>query len=130
MSMFDRMDRIISRTVDRTFSVRFHCDPMTSTPNSRRKPDSQRASWEGKGILDENPVPAGIEIGKRDRRGNDLHTLVSGNALELSVDRHRFPEAATARQGDEIVLDDMRRCRIASVKPDGLARIVFVLTQI
>lgn len=130
MSMFDRMDRLTSRACDSTFSVRFHGDPMTSSPNGRPAKDARRESWEAKGILDENPADAGVEIGKRDRSGNDLHSLTTGQAVELSVDRYRYPAAATTKQGDVIVMDDMRRFRVVSVRPDGMARVVFVLTEL
>ncbi len=130
MSIFDRMDRVTSRMVDRAYAVRFHCDPMASTPNGRPKLDATRESWEGKAILDENPAVAGVEIGNRDRSGNNLHSIVVGQTFELSVDRHRFPAAKTTRQGDEVVMDDMRRFRVAEVRPDGMARIVFRLVEI
>lgn len=130
MSIFDRMDRLTSRACDSTFSARFHCDPMTSSPNGRPARDARREPWEAKGIVDENPQDAGVEIGKRDRRGNDLHSLVNGQTVELSVDRYRFPAAATTKQGDQIVLDDMRRFRIAETRPDGMARIVFQMVEL
>lgn len=130
MSIFERMDRVLSRTVESTYAVRFHCDPMTSSPNGRPVPDPRREIWEGKGILDEAPQDAGVEIGKRDRSGNDLHSLVNGQQLELSVDRYRYPAAAAAKQGDRIVMDDMRRFRVSETRPDGMARTVFQLVEL
>ncbi len=130
MSLFERLDRVTSRLADRSFSVRFHCHPATSTPNGRSKPDPDREQWEGKGILDENPAFAGVEIGNRDRAGNDLNTVVTGQQFELSVDRHRFPASATAKKGDLIQLDDLRGFAIGEIKPDGMARIVFGLREL
>lgn len=68
-----------------------------------------------------------MEIGKRDRAGNDLKTLITGMQFELSVDRHRYADAADTRQGDQIQLDDLRTFEVAVIQPDGLSRIVFGL---
>jgi hypothetical protein len=127
MSMFDRLDRVTSRIVDRTFSIHFDCHPAASTPNGRPGPDPEREIWRGKGIMDEAPAYDAIETGNRQRSGNDFTTLHAGNQYELSIDRHRFPQAATAKQGDRIQFDDLRKFEVTEVRPDGLARIVFGL---
>lgn len=130
MSIFDRLDRIASRVIDRSFSVRFEVHPARSTPNGRPGPDPERPTWHGKGVLEETPVFDAIETGNRDRTGNDLKTLRAGTQIELSVDRHRYPQAAEARQHDRIQLDDLRKFEVVSVQPDGMARVVFVLVEL
>lgn len=130
MAAFARLDRLTSRLIDRTFAVSFEAHPAKATPNGRPGPDPDRETWTGKGILEEGANYHPIEAGKRDRRGNDLHTLATGNSIELSVDRARYPQADAARQGDRILLDDTRRLEIVSVRRDGLARVVFQLVEI
>lgn len=130
MSMFERLERAASRAVDRTFSIRFEVHPATSTANGRPAPDPKRAVWHGKGILDEMPVYDSVETGKRDRAGNDLHTLRTGTLVELSVDRNRYPPAIAARQGDRVQFDDLRRFEILSVRRDGMSRVVFQLNEL
>jgi hypothetical protein len=130
MSMFSRMDRLTSRVCDRSFAVSFDFEPGTSTPNGPRKPDPERPMWRGKGILDETPEDAPVRIGRQDSGGNDLRSQPRGVGVELSVDRHRFPKAAQARQGDRLQTDDLRRFEILSVKPDGMARVVFQLVEL
>ncbi len=130
MSIFSRMDRVTSRAVDRTFSIRFVVHPGKATPNGRPGPDPDRPTWHGKGVLEEAPAYDAIEIGKRDRSGNDLSTLHAGTVFELSVDRHRYPQAGEARQRDRIQFDDLRKFEIASVRPDGMARTVLQLVEL
>lgn len=127
MALFDRLDRMTSRQVDRTFSIRFQCNPATATPNGRPAPDSDREGWIGKGVLEEKPAHHAVEAGERDRRGNDLRALAAGATYELSVDHVRYPQANGGRQGDEIQLDDMRRFEVLTVERDGLARLIFRL---
>jgi hypothetical protein len=130
MPIFDRLDRMISRTVDRTFAVSFECHPAKATPNGRPGPDPDREVWIGKGILDQEPNYHAIVAGQRDRKGNDFRTLATGNSIELSVDRARYPQADQARQGDRVLLDDTRRFDVVSVRRDGLSRVVFQLVEI
>lgn len=40
MSFFDRLDRMVSRTVDRQFSVSAIITPVMRTPNGRAAPDA------------------------------------------------------------------------------------------
>lgn len=129
MAIFDRMERALSRTVDQTFAMGFELHPQFSTPNGRPIADPQRKKWLGRGILDEAPKYDSIEAGKRDRTGNDLHTIHAGQNIELSVDRHRYPLAAKAKQKDLVWTDDMRGFQIVTIKPDGLSRIVFELVK-
>jgi hypothetical protein len=130
MSVFNRLDRLTSRTVDKTFAIRFEVQPGKVTPNGRPGPDPDREPWEGRGVLEETPNFPPVEIGKRDRTGNDLRAIVAGSSIELSVDRVRYPQASQARQGDRLQTDDLRRFEISSVKPDGLARVVFSLVEL
>lgn len=130
MALFDRLDRMTSAQCDRMFAVRAVIDGIQATPNGRSQPDPERREIHVRGIFDEVPAFAPIEQGKRDGVGNDLRTLVHGADFQLSVDVRRYPAAASARQGDLLVLDDARRFRISSVRPDGLSRSVFVLTKL
>lgn len=130
MSVFDRLDRTTSRVVDRAYAASFECHPGKTTANGRMGPDPDREAWTGKGVLVESPIMDAIETGNRNRVGNDLRTLASGNAIELSVDCLRYPGARTARQRDRIQMDDLRRFEIVSVKPDGLSRTVLQLLEI
>ncbi|MCM2435363.1 hypothetical protein [Agrobacterium rosae] len=130
MSIFSRLDRIASGTCDTTCAVRFEVHPAKASPNGRPGPDPQREIWDGRGIFDENPTDAPVEIGNRDRAGNDLRTPVNGSRYELSVDRSRFRQTDTTKQGDRIWLDDLRKFEILSVQPDGLSRVVFQLAEL
>ncbi|QYM72454.1 hypothetical protein K1X45_13385 [Pseudochrobactrum sp. Wa41.01b-1] len=130
MSIFDRMDRATSRVIDRLHGMRFVLYPQTSTPNGRSEGDAYRNSWIGKGVLKRLPAYDVIEIGKRNRTGHDFQTPVVGEKIELSVDCHRYPEAAKARQRDRIETDDLRKFEIISIQPDGLSRTVFQLIEL
>ena len=132
MSVFDRLDRMTSRQVDRMFAVGAYITPMTSTPNGRPVPDASRGEIVLKGIFEVTPAPTGVEIGNRNinHAGNDLRTLVNGESTTFSVDTARYPAAKDVRQGDFLTLDDARRFRVTSVQPDGLSRSVLVLTRL
>ena len=130
MAIFDRLDRMTSRVVDRTFAIAFECHPGKATPNGRPGPDPDRPVWTGKGVLEEQPAYHAVEIGNRDRSGNDLRTLAHGSSIEFSVDRVRYPQADEAKQGDRLQFDDGRRFEVKSVQRDGLARVVFGLVRI
>lgn len=130
MSLFSRLDRIASRAVDRTHSVKFWLMPMTGGPNSRKSPDAQRDQVEGRGVLDEERADAPIETENRDRAGNDFRTIAGGGLRTvLSVDVHRCPEITKAKQGDRVSLDDARVFEVVSVQPNGLARVELVLNR-
>jgi len=130
MSVFSRLDRLTSRVVDRTFSIGFEAQPGRVTANGRSSPDPDRDAWEGKGVLEEMPAFPAVEIGKRDRTGNDLRSVVAGTVIELSVDRIRYPQAGNTKQGDRLQTDDLRRFEVSSVRRDGLSRVVFSLVEI
>lgn len=125
MSIFERMDRTVSRSVDALYSVRFICRPMISTPNGRSSADTTRQDWMGKGVLDFLPVNTPVEIGNRNRTGHDLMTPVAGERIEMSVDCLRYPAAKTAKQGDRLETDDLRNFTIIALKPDGISRVIF-----
>jgi len=129
MAIFDRLDRLTSRQVDRTFAVGFELHPGKATPNGRPGPDPDREIWVGEGVLEQQPRMQPIEVGNRNRAGNDLRTLASGTSYEFSADLARFPQAIEVKQGDRILFDDTRRFEVVSVQPDGLARVVFGLVQ-
>ncbi|WP_411905977.1 hypothetical protein [Rhizobium mayense] len=128
MSIFDRLDRLTSRQIDRTFSIRFEVQPSKRPPNGRPVPDPDRELWEGKGVLEEMPNFPPVEMGRRDRAGNDLQSVIASSAIELSVDRARYPLADKTKQGDRIKTDDLRRFEVVSIKRDGLSRVIFLLT--
>ncbi len=130
MSMFDRLDRLTSHAVDRTFAIRFEVQPGKATPNGRYGPDPDRQAWDGKGVLEEIPIYPAVEMGSRNRTGNDLETLVAGVAIEMSVDRIRYSRADEAKQGDRLKTDDLRKFEIARVRRDGLSRVVFNLVEL
>jgi hypothetical protein len=103
MSIFDRLDQSTSRAVDRVNAIDFKLVPMTATPNGRREPDSSPPVITDRGILDYVDGDAPLEVGNRDRRGNDLRTLLNDPRPILSIDRSYFPTVASEpRQGDRI----------------------------
>lgn len=139
LSIFDRMERQLSRTVDRTFAMRFTYTPMKATPNGHPKQDASRMSFIGKGIFEENPLDVvPVEAGRRDRSGSSLQTIVTGQKYELSVDRNISCEASRIQQGDRITIsgdprlykDGARAFTVVEIKPDGMSRIVLGLVEI
>lgn len=129
MSVFDRLDRMISRTVDHVNASVFTLMPLIRTPNGRAMPDPDRPAITGRGILDLEPSEAGLQLGNRraDSRQNDLRSLRTGSEPVLSVDARYFPSAACRpRQGDLVEVAG-RNYEIVSVQPDGGARIELVL---
>lgn len=131
MSIFDRMDRVTSRVVDRTHAVAFELQPVLKTPNGRPITDAYRSLWFGKGIFEENPQDVPVEIGRRDRAGSNIQTLVTGQRFDLSVDHRSYVEASSIKQGDRISLRaDGRSFEVVEIKPDGLSRIVFGLVEL
>lgn len=130
MSIFDRMEKTLSRTVDRSFSRTFTCTPVLQSPNGRPIADPDRPTWQGRGIFDEAAEPAGIEIGARDSVGNTLRSLVAGHRYELSIDRNAHPKADEIKQSDRIqVAGDSELYRVSGVRRDGMSRIVLALTR-
>lgn len=126
MSIFDRIDRLTNRVIDQQFASAFVCTPMRSSPNGRSELDPEHSEWEGVGILTETPADAPIDIGARNR-SNDLRTMVTGAAYELSVDRTRHPAADTVQQRDQFMIGG-REFEVLHVRRDGMSRIVFGLS--
>jgi len=133
MSLFDRLDQMTSRAVDRVNAVDFTFTPMTGPPNGRREFDASRSIVAGRGILDMVDDDMPLELGSRDRSGNDLRALLSGSTPVLSLDRSYFPTAASEpRQGDRIEFpgrSDLGTMEVVSVQRDGLARTVLQLAR-
>ncbi len=129
MAIFDRLDRMMSKTVDRTYSVRAVVYPMARTPNGRSMPDPSRSTIDLKGIFDTTPAYDGIEIGARERSGNDMRTLATSASFDFSFDVVRYPHADLIKQGDRLTLDDARRFDVILVERDGLSRAVLKLVQ-
>jgi hypothetical protein len=75
------------------------------------------------------PLTDSIEIGKRERTGNDFRTLASGTRYDFSFDRTRFPYLDQIRRGDVLQLDDLRKFEVVSVERDGQSRAVARLTR-
>lgn len=129
MGIFDRLDQATSRITDTAFGDAFTYIAVESAPNGRPIADQARPAWQGKGVLSEAPRYDSIEIGKRDRSGNDLQSLHAGTSLELSVDRHAYPQIAQAKQQDRLNMRG-KRYQVVSVQPDGLARVALRLVEV
>lgn len=126
-NIFDRIDEMTSRAVDRESASAFVCTPMRSTPNGRSPDDPDRPAWEGTGVFSEETASAGVEIGNRNRSGNDLRTIAAGSSYGLSVDRNRHPSADSVRQGDGIEIGE-RGFEVLAVQSHGSARVVLRLS--
>jgi hypothetical protein len=131
MSIFDRLDRIVSNTVDRTMSESFLLTPMKPRANGRSEQDADRDVVQARGIYSTTPSPAGVQIGERkpSPENNDLRALVRGNEVYLSCERSQFPDMP--RQGDMVSWPnrtDRKQMMVSSVRPDGLSRVELVLT--
>lgn len=59
MSIFDNLDRIVSRTVDHTMTDSFELTPMKSTANGRAEQDFERDEITARGVFSTTPSPAG-----------------------------------------------------------------------
>lgn len=129
MPIFDRLDRMTSRQVDRMYAVRAYLQPMTKSPNGRSVLDPNRSNFDLKGVFDQLPAYDAIETGKRERSGNDLHTISTGMSYSFSFDVVKYPFASDIRQHDALSLDNGRRFDVISVERDGLSRAVFRLVQ-
>lgn len=134
MGIFDRLDRLTNRQVDRAFSQRVTIHPQKrSSPNGRREDDASRAPIECRGIYDTVDEPSDIEIGKSDGAGNDFRARVGGAKHELSIDSPRYPDVADVRQGDFVVLHDGsqkgKRFTVVRSTDDGYGRVVLHLAK-
>lgn len=135
MAAFDRMDRVISKAVDRVNAISFVFTPMESTPNGRYSQDTTREVICGSGIFDYISVEYGVQLGVRRsyREANDLRSLQSGRDPQLSVDRRYFPVGTQEpRQGDQITFPsrpELPDFQVISSQRDGLSRVVLMLVQ-
>ncbi|MDQ0422295.1 hypothetical protein J2045_003343 [Peteryoungia aggregata LMG 23059] len=135
MAIFDRLDRMLSRTVDRTNAISFELTPYVSTPNGRPMPDPNRQVIRGKGIFDYFSTEFGIQLGVRKsyREANDLRSLHAGRDPQLSVDRIYFPIGVQEpKQGDIVSFPDrpeLPEFDVTSAQRDGMSRLVLMLAQ-
>lgn len=135
MSIFDRLDRITSRAVDRVNAIAFVLTPMLSTPNGRPGPDPNRTLIQGKGIFEYLSVEYGVQLGVRKsyREANDLRALQAGRDPQLSVDRVYFPIGLEEpKQGDILEFPnnpELPKFDVISSQRDGLSRLVLMLAH-
>ncbi|MEN5275764.1 hypothetical protein ABE527_02325 [Brucella sp. TWI432] len=135
MSLFDRMDKAVSRTVDRVNAIEFVFTPMKSTPNGRPGPDAGRKVIKGRGIFDYIAAEYGVQLGVRRsyREANDLRSLQSGRDPQLSIDRVYFPvRLDEPKQSDLISFPgrpELPEFQVVSAQRDGLSRMVLLLVQ-
>lgn len=134
MSVFDRLDRMTSRAVDRVNATRFELRPTISTPNGRPSPDLSRPVVTGRGIFDDVAAEYGVQLGVRRsyREANDLRALQVGSDPQLSIDVSHFA-GNMPRQGDLVTLLDWPErpeYQVISAQPDSQARIVLMLVSI
>lgn len=142
MAIFDRLDRLASRAVDRVNAIPFEFIPMRSTPNGRPGADPSRVALPSleipvaKGIFDYYSTEYGIQLGVRKsyREANDLRSLQVGRDPQLSVDRRYWPSADwEPKQGDIIrfpLNPELPDYQVISSQRDGMSRLVLMLTQI
>lgn len=136
MAIFDRLDKLTSRTVDRVNSIPFIFQPMHSSPNGRPAADLQRPVINGRGVFDYVEAEYGVQLGVRRsyREANDLRSLQSGRDPQLSIDRRYFAKSSEEpRQGDEITFPtrpELPTFQIISAQRDGLSRMVLQLVQL
>lgn len=134
MSVFDRLDRMTSRAVDRVNATRFELRPMISTPNGRPSPDPSRPIVTGRGIFDDVAAEYGVQLGVRRsyREANDLRALQVGSDPQLSIDVSHFA-GNMPRQSDLVTLLDWPErpeYQVISAQPDSQARVVLMLVSI
>lgn len=131
MNIFDRLDRVVSRTADAGNGNPFVLTPMKRNPNGRAEVDFDRPIIRGQGILDFVDVEIPVELGNRNRHGNDLRTLLNDTKPILSTDRRHFPTTAQEpRQGDRIEFTDRQEVyQVVSVQRDGLSRLEVQLAR-
>lgn len=136
MAIFERMDRLVSRTVDRVNAIPFVLAPISKTPNGRGGHDPHRKVVTGYGVLSYMAAEFGVQLGVRRsyREANDLRAIQSGREPELSVDRRYFCGVENEPRQDDIVTfptkPDLPDFQVVGVRRDGLARLVLVLVQL
>ena len=134
MSVFDRLDRLTSRAVDRVNAIPFELTPLISTPNGRSRPDPDRSPVVGRGVFDDVAAEYGVQLGVRRsyREANDLRALQVGSDPQLSIDIRYFGDRLP-RQGDLVRLPtkpELPDFQVISAQPDSQSRIVLMLVEI
>ena len=135
MSIFDRLDRVVSRTVDRINMMEIRVIPWATTPNGRGGPDENRSVVDCKGIFDYVSIEHGIELGVRKsyREANDFRALQLGRDPQISIDRKYFTGVDDeVRQGDRIEFPsnpELPAFDVISTQRDGLSRLVVRLSH-
>lgn len=133
MSIFDRLDQMTSRAVDALNSESFTLSPMIRSPNGRSTADADRSVITGRGIFDLHGDDLPLELGNRDRSGNDLRTLLNDPSPILSIDRSYFPTPSDEpRQRDLVEFPgrpDLGKLEVVSVRRDGHSRVELRLVQ-
>lgn len=136
MAIFDRLDRMASKAVDRINAIGFTLTPMVKTPNGRARQDMDRPVITGKAVFDYFEAEYGIELGVRKsyRESNDLRALQSGREPLVSIDRKYFATLASEpRQGDVIEFEErasLPRFEVVSAKRDGQSRMMVQLVHL
>lgn len=130
MGIFDRLDRMAGRTLDRTMAERFTLTPMKTRPNGRSEVDFDREEITARGVYSTVPGPAGVQTAARrpSAQNNDLRALVRGNAVTLSCDRFQFDDMP--RQGDMVSWSsrpERGQMMVSSVRPYGKSRVALML---
>ncbi|THK38658.1 hypothetical protein EHS39_09125 [Ensifer sp. MPMI2T] len=135
MSIFDRLDRITSRAVDRMNAIAFVLTPQRATPNGRPGVDPTRVIVSGKGVFDYLSTEYGVQLGVRKsyREANDLRALQAGRDPQLSIDRKYFPIGMEEpKQGDVVSFPDnpeLPKFDVITSQRDGLSRLVLMLAH-
>lgn len=139
MSMFDRLDKATSRTVDVVNSEMFILYPQYQTPNGRPGADPNRPVLgllvPVYGIFDYESAEYGIQLGVRKsyREANDLRALQTGRDPILSIDRKYFLTTdQEPRQGDKVSFPkrpQLPTFSVVSCQRDGLSRLELVLVH-
>lgn len=100
---FSRLDRMISRTIDRSFSVPCRIEPMTRRVNGRPDTDPERSIVTIPAIFDEDDSDGGIQTGNRTGgAGNDFQSVSVGTRIQVSISSEYLDATAWPRQGDRV----------------------------
>lgn len=139
MSIFDRLDQVVSGTVDVINADPFILMPQMQTPNGRPALDPTRPIVgllvPAYGVFDYISEEYGIQLGVRKsyREANDLRALQTGRDPRLSIDRKYFPTPdVEPKQGDKVKFPTFPVLPIFSVvscQRDGLSRLELLLVH-
>jgi hypothetical protein len=134
MAVFDRLDRLTSRAVDRVNAIPFILTPWISTPNGRGRPEPGQPEIRGRGVFDDLAAEYGVQLGVRRsyREANDLRALQVGSDPQISIDIQYFA-GRMPRQGDLVSLPtkpELPDYQVISAQPDGQSRVVLMLAGV